>query len=212
MNQYPTPEPQRQQQYDPYNNPYPPQTSYTNNPPAQGYRPQQPQQVQQVQQPQYAQQKAYNDYTNNMPQAEMPLKRGNVASQTWNGLVQFLGKRGLLVAAGSVLALLGFLFLPYYSLFSGYSLAAGTLDDKWWLELVLPLIALVVVIVRQVVPRLQQQKSASALLIAGSGLLGMLIHYWFMNGMISTNYWRFGAWDYLLGMTLVAIGGLLSLV
>jgi hypothetical protein len=199
MNQYPAPEPQRPQAYNPY--PYNPYTSQT--PPPEN-----------TSEPTYGSQQSqrqYNEYANNPQNMANPVSSKKLSTQIWDGLVRFLGKRGLLVAAGAVLATLAF-FMPYYSIFSGYYLAAETLDDKWWLELILPLVALAVVIVRQTVPRLKQQKRSSSLIIAGSGILGVLIHYWFLSGIISTNYWRFGTWTYLLGMAIVAIGGLLSLL
>jgi undecaprenyl pyrophosphate phosphatase UppP len=115
----------------------------------------------------------------------------------------------VVVAFGAVLAVLAFFVLPYYSNYSGYFLAAQTLDDKWWLELILALLPLGVLLAQPVVPALKGQQRRLSLIVAGCGVLGILVHYWFMNGVISSNYWRPGTWSYFLGMTLVALGGLL---
>jgi Ca2+/H+ antiporter len=48
----------------------------------------------------------------------------------------------VVVASGAVLAALAFVVLPYYSIYSGYFLAAQTLDEKWWLELILAVLPL----------------------------------------------------------------------
>lgn len=132
-----------------------------------------------------------------------------IGPRIWNALLWFLGERGLVVAGGAVLAILTFYLLPYYSFYSAHFLAADVLDDKWWLELILPLLALAGVIAVQKVPSLKQNKRTWSLLITGSGLLGILINYWFMNGEVSSNYWRLGTWSYFLAMALVAIGGIL---
>lgn len=116
------------------------------------------------------------------------------------------------MAGGAVLAILTFYLLPYYSLYSGHFLAADALDDKWWLELILPLLALAGAIVVQRVPRIKSSKRTWSLLIASCGLLGILVNYWFMYEEIGSSYWRIGTWSYFLGMALVAVGGLLSLI
>jgi hypothetical protein len=59
-----------------------------------------------------------------------------------------------------------------------------------------------------VVERIRQQQRRWSLVIAGSGILGILFNYWFVNANVSSNYWRFGVWSYFLGMALVAIGGI----
>lgn len=118
----------------------------------------------------------------------------------------------MVVAFGAVLAALAFFVLPYYSNYSGYFLAAQTLDDKWWLELILAVLPLVVLLARPVVPPLKGQQRRLALVVMGCGLLGILVHDRFMDGVIGSNYWRLGTWSYFLGMTLVALGGLLLFV
>ncbi|QBD76719.1 hypothetical protein EPA93_12175 [Ktedonosporobacter rubrisoli] len=194
MHQDPVQEPQHPYTQDPYSfNPYPP------------YDPQQAQPTFVSQTPQYA-------YPGNMShdsgQGGIAPKRGT-AAQLWQGLVKFLGGRGLLTAAGAVLAILSFLIMPYYSNYSGYFLASQVLDDKWWLELALPLLALIVLIAQQVIPRIKQQHMRWSLILAASGVLGILLHYWFIDAAISSNYWRPGTWGYFLGMALIAAGGLL---
>ena len=193
MGYYSPQEPQRQEPTDPYKayNPYD----------SQSYAAPSSQQQQ--------------TYTNDPGRAQEKVRTGNdarFAAQWWNALTQFLGMRGLLAVAGSVLALLAFFIMPYYSLYTGYFLAAQAYDDKWWLELVLPVVSLVIVFAQRFVPRLQQMRRRLALVILGSGLLGLLVNFWFMNMVISSNYWRFGTWSYFVGMALVALAGLLSLI
>jgi hypothetical protein len=196
MSHYPPQEPQRQQSQDPYGS----------------YRSYDPQQAQQtyISQPSTSS-SSEQPYANPYPGGNQSKGKigsnQNLAGQIWRALVRFLGMRGLVVAIGAALAMLAFFALPYYSNYSGYFLAALALDDKWWAELVLAVVPLIVVIGRQIVPPLKQ--SRWSLVIAGSGILGLLVHYLLMDGTISSNYWRFGTWSYFLGMVLVAIGGLL---
>jgi ABC-type Fe3+ transport system permease subunit len=117
-----------------------------------------------------------------------------------------------MIASGAVLAALAFVVLPYYSIYSGSFLAAQTLDEKWWLELILAVLPLVALLAQQLFPPLKEQQRRLSLLVAGCGVLGILIHYWFMEGVISSNYWRLGSWSYFLGMAVVALGGLLLAV
>jgi hypothetical protein len=196
MSHYPPQEPQRQQPHDPYG-------SYHS------YDPQQAQQTY-VSQPS-ATPPSEQPYANYYPGSSQSKgesgSSGKRAGRIWHALVRFLGKRGLVVAAGAVLAVLAFFVLPYYSSYSGYFLAAQALDDKWWVELVLAVVPLIVVVGRQIVPSLKQR--SWSLVITGSGVLGLLVNYWLMDGTISSNYWRLGTWSYFLGMALVAVGGLL---
>lgn len=205
MSQYPAQEPQGQQPDDRYGTAYDPYHSFD---------PQQ-QQPTYISQPPYPVQQTYQPYphptnANNQVQGQSGNEQ-KLAKQLWSRLVLFLGKRGLLIAGGVVLAVLSFFVLPYYSEYSGYFLAAQTLDDKWWLELILAVLPLVVLVALQIVPRVKQQKRRWTLLLASSGAFGILLHYLFLNATISSNYWRIGTWGYFIGMALVTISGLLSL-
>jgi hypothetical protein len=207
MSQYGAQEPQGQQPGDRYGAPYDPYHSFD------------PQQLQPtyISQPPYPAQQTYQPYPhptniNNAQAQSQPGNEQKLVTRLWRRLVLFLGKRGLLVAGGAALAMLSFFALPYYSNYSGYFLAAETLDDKWWLELILAVLPLAVLIALQIVPRFKQQKRRWSLLLASSGALGILLHYLFINGMISSNYWRIGTWGYFIGMALVAISGLLLLI
>jgi hypothetical protein len=204
MSQYPAQEPQGQQPGDRYSAPSDP------------YHALDPQQMQPtyISQPPYPAQQTYQPYpyptNSNNPQAQG--QAGNeqkLAARFWHKSVLFFGKRGLLVAGGGALAVLSFFVLPYYSNYSGYFLAAQTLDDKWWLELILAVLPLVVLVALQIMPRVKQQKRRWSLLLASSGALGILLHYLFLNDAISSNYWRIGTWGYFIGMVLVTIAGLL---
>ena len=210
MSHDPTHDPQRQQAQDPYSFhnpylPYDPQESQPTFVPQQSYAPQQVQQFYPSQQPQ----QSYASGTRSEQRRGEAGQGQKLPAQIWHVLVQFLGVRGVVVASGAVLAALAFFVLPYYSNYSGYFLAAQTLDDKWWLELILAVLPLVVLIAQQVVPRVKEQQRRLSLVVAGCGVLGILVHYWFMDGVISSNYWRLGTWSYFLGMALVAVGGLL---
>lgn len=208
MSQYGAQEPQGQQPGNSYGTPHDPYHSFD------------PQQMQPtyISQPPYPAQQTYPQpypYPTNLnnPQAQGQIRNEQkLVMRLWHRLSLFLGKRGLLVAGGVVLAVLSFFVLPYYSNYSGYFLAAQTLDDKWWLELILAVIPLVVLIALQIVPRVRQQKRRWSLLLASSGALGILLHYLFINGVISSNYWRIGTWGYFIGMALVAISGLSLLI
>lgn len=210
MRHDPSHDPQRPQAGDPYSshNPYPaydPQESQPTfvSPPSYA-----PRQAQQFYPPEQVQQ-SYAGVTSSEQRRGEAGQRQKLPAQIWHGLVQFLGVRGVVVASGAVLAALAFVVLPYYSNYSGYFLAAQTLDDKWWLELILAVLPLVVLLAQQVVPGVKEQQRRLSLVVAGCGLLGILVHYWFMDGAISSNYWRLGTWSYFLGMALVAVGGLL---
>lgn len=207
MSQYPVQEPQGQQPGERYGTPHDPYQSFD------------PQQLQPtyISQPPYPAQQTYQPYphptnTSN-PQAQgQPGSDQKLATRLWHRLALFLGKRGLLIAGGVALAVLSFFVLPYYSNYSGYFLAAEALDDKWWLELIIAIVPLVVLIALQTVPRVKQQKRRWSLLLASSGALGILLHYLFLNDTISSNYWRLGTWGYFIGMALVAITGLFLLI
>jgi hypothetical protein len=196
--------PQQAQPLYPYP-PYDPQESQPTFVSPQPYAPQQVQQLYPSQQPQAS----YASGTRSEQRRGEAGQGQKLSAQLWHGLVQLLGVRGVVVAFGAVLAVLAFFVLPYYSNYSGYFLAAQTLDDKWWLELILAVLPLVVLLAQPVVPRLKGQQRRLALVVAGCGVLGILVHYWFMNGVIGSSYWRLGTWSYFLGMTLVALGGLL---
>ncbi|HTK07166.1 MAG TPA: hypothetical protein VL485_08355 [Ktedonobacteraceae bacterium] len=189
MSYYPPQEPQRQQSQDPYPpyNPYDPQYSQSTF----------------VSQP---------SYTNNQPGGPqgkvMPGHNKTAAAQLWRTLLQFFGKRGLLAVGGALLAVIAF-FLPYYSSYSAYFLASQTLDDKWWLELALAAFPLAILLALRTIPRVKLQRRRWSLLVLGSGVLGLLLNYWFMDMTIGTGYWRFGTWAYFVGMALVALAGLL---
>jgi undecaprenyl pyrophosphate phosphatase UppP len=194
-------DPQRQQEQAPYgfyspHRPYDPQESQPTFISQQSYPPQQAQQ-------------SYASGMSSEQRMREARQGKKLHTQLWHGLVRFLGVRGVVVASGAVLAALAFFVLPYYSNYSGYFLAAQTLDDKWWLELILAVLPLAVLIAQQLVPRMKEQQRRLALVVAGSGVLGMAVQYWFMDGVISSNYWRLGTWSYFLGMALVAVGGLL---
>lgn len=203
MSQYFPQEPQRPQQQDPYStyNPYSPYNSEPTyvTPQAPAPAPYAQPQAQQPVQPPYARP---NDGSG------APATAKKLSARIWQALVQFLGIRGVVVAGGALLALLAFFVLPMYSNYTAYYLAGETLDDKWWLELLLSVVPLLIVIALPVVERIRQQQRRWSLVIAGSGILGMLFYYWFISGDVSSNYWRFGAWSYLLGMALVAAGGI----
>jgi undecaprenyl pyrophosphate phosphatase UppP len=192
MGYYRPQEPQRQEPSDPYktNNPYDSQ-SYTSS---------------------QNQQQTYFSGAGSTQEKVQSGKNESFFAQLWRVLSQYLGLRGVVAAVGAVVALLAFFTMPYYSLYSGHFLAAQTYDDKWWLELVLAAVPLAIVILRPIVSRMQQHGERWALVILGSGVLGVLIHFWFMNMVISSNYWRFGTWSYFIGMALVALAGLLSLI
>lgn len=226
MSHDPVHDPQRQQAQEPYSfhNPYPPYDPshpYAPQPaqPLYPYPPYDPQESQPTfvspqpyAQPLYPYQQAQPSSASGTRSEQRRGEAGQgqkLPAQLWHRLVQLLGVRGVVVAFGAVLAVLAFFVLPYYSNYSGYFLAALTLDDKWWLELILAVLPLVVLLAQPVVPRLKGQQRRLALLVAGSGVLGILVHYWFMNGVIGSSYWRLGTWSYFLGMTLVALGGLL---
>lgn len=207
MSQYQSQEPQGQQPGDRYGTPYDP------------YHFSDPQQMQPtyISQPPYQAQQTYQPYPhptniNNSQTQDQPGNTQKQAAQLWHRLVLQLGKRGLLMIGGVALAVLSFFILPYYSIYSGYYLAALSLDDKWWLELILAVLPLVVLIALQIVPRVKQQKRRWLLVLASSGALGILLHYLFLNSVISSNYWRPGTWGYFIGMALVTISGLLLLI
>lgn len=207
MSQYRAPEPQGQQPGDRYGVPHDPYHSLD------------PEQLQPtyISQPPYPAQQTYQTYPypTNINNSQTQSQTGNeqkLTAKFWHKLVLFLGMRGLLVAGGGALAVLSFFVLPYYSNYSGYFLAAETLDDKWWLELILAVFPLVVLVALQLVPRVKQQKRRWLLLLASSGALGILLHYLFLNGIIGSSYWRIGAWGYFVGMALVTISGLLLLI
>ncbi len=230
MSYDPIHDPQRQQAQEPYSshNPYPaydprgsqptfvPPPPYVPQPaqplyPYPAYDPQESQPTF-VSPPPYAPEQAQPSSASGMRSEQRRGEAGQgqkLPAQLWHRLVQLLGVRGVVVAFGAVLAVLAFFVLPYYSNYSGYFLAAQTLDDKWWLELILALLPLGVLVAQRVVPSLKGQQRRLSLVVAGCGVLGILVHYWFMNGVISSNYWRLGTWSYFLGMTLVALGGLL---
>ncbi len=199
-------QPQSQQPQDPYNS-YNPYSAYDSNPyqmpqeqstyPAQSYPPQ----SYAAQQPQQAQ-------MSSPASSAVATSQKKTGAQIWSMLVRFLGVSGVFVTAGALLAILAFYAFPYFSNYSGYFFAHDTLDDKWWLELILPLLALAVLIATRLIPRVKQQMRTWSLVVTGSGLLGIILQYWFINGMISSNYWRIGTWSYFLGMALVAMGGL----
>jgi hypothetical protein len=222
MSQYSGQEPQQPQQnpyvpYNPYNTQESQPTYISQQPPQsypaqqqhqqQSYPAQQPPQPPQFYPPQQVQQ-PYASYTQEGKQAG----KGNLVAQGWQAVVRLLGIRGVIVVVGSLLAMLAFFVLPSYSIYSGYFIAAEELDDKWWLELILAVLPLIILVAQHIVPRVKLQKKRWSLVIAGSGVLGLLLHYWFMNDLVSTNYWRLGSWTYLLGMALVAIGGILLTV
>jgi hypothetical protein len=207
MSQYPVQEPQGQQPGERYSTPHDPYHSFD------------PQQLQPtyISQPPYPAQQTYQPYPHptNASNTQAQGQPGNdqmLAKQLWHRSVLLLGKRGLLIVGGVALAVLSFFVLPYYSNYSGYFLAAETLDDKWWLELILAVLPLVVLVALQIMPRVKQQKRRWSLLLASSGALGILLHYLFLNGMIGSDYWRIGAWGYFIGMVLVAITGLFLLI
>jgi hypothetical protein len=207
MSQYFPQEPQRPQQQDPYStyNPYNPYNSEPTyiTPQAQVPSPYAQPQAQQPAQPPYASYARPNDGS-----GAPVVTAKKLSARIWQALVQFLGIRGVVVAGGALLAILAFFVLPMYSIYTVYYLAAGTLDDKWWLELLLAVVPLLIVIAFPVFERIRQQQRRWSLVIAGSGILGMLFYYWFINGLIGSDYWRFGVWSYLLGMALVAGGGI----
>jgi hypothetical protein len=216
MRHDPSHDPQRQQAQEPssFDNPYPSYNPYTSYDP-QGsqptvvsplsYPPPPPPPLYQSKPPQ---QLSTWETRSEQRKGETGARKKFFA-QIWQSLVQLLGVRGVVVASGAVLATLTFFVLPYYSLYSGYFLAAQTLDDKWWLDLILAVLPLVVLVAQLLVPRLKGQQRHLSLVVVGSGVLGLLIHYWFMDGVISSNYWRLGTWSYFLGMALVAVGGIL---
>ena len=167
MSHDPVHDPQRDQAQEPYSfhNPYPPYNPYDPqesqptfvSPPS--YAPQQVQQVYPSQQPP----PPYASGTRS-EQSKGEARWGQkLPAQIWHGLVQFLGVRGVVVASGAVLATLAFVVLPYYSDYSGYFLAAQTLDEKWWLELILAVLPLVVLLAQQVVPRVKERQRSLSL-------------------------------------------------
>jgi len=227
MDQHSPQEPQQQQQVNPYqydlDNPYhtgqaqpthetqPTQQAYGSQPTQQAYGPQRKQQAYGSQ----PTQQAYPASTSSGQGRGEPVSGKKQASP----LIQFLGVRGLIVAAGAILAVLAFFVLPYYSSYTGYNLATGyyyllgqELNVKWWLELVLAVAPLFVVIAQKVVPSVKQRRRLWSLVIGGCGVLGALINYWFMNALADSNLWSFGTWGYFVGMALVVVGGLLSIL
>jgi hypothetical protein len=207
MSQYPAQEPQGQQPDNRYGVPHDPYQTFD------------PQQMQPtyISQPPYPAQQVYQPYphptnTNNPQTQQQPGNQQKPAARLWSRLVLFFGMRGLLGVGGGILAILSFFALPYYSNYSGYFLAAQTLDDKWWLELILAAMPLVVLVALQIIPGIKRQKRRWALLLSASGALGILLHYLFLNGIISSNYWRIGTWGYFIGMALVTVSGLLLLI
>ena len=213
MSQYFPQEPQRPQQQDPYStynpyNPYNSEPTYVtpqSQPPSPYAQPPSPYAQTQAQQ---SMQPPYVGYVPSNVGSAVPVTGKKLSARIWQAIVQFLGVRGVVVAAGALLAGLAFFILPFYSNYTAYFLAKDTLDDKWWLELLLALVPLLIVIGFPVVERIRQHQRRWSLIIAGSGILGVLFNYWFLDAIVGSDYWRFGAWSYFLGMALVAIGGI----
>lgn len=154
-------------------------------------------------------------YQNSVPQSSNPYKRQQVyaplssqqqTSSTVHQPIQPLGRRGLVVVIGGILAAVGF-FLPYYATYSGYLLAS--LYGLYWLDIVFVTGSFLLLFARLALPVLQTYRRRWAIALLLVGVAGAFLHYTVVNLDSVPMYWGIGAWLYFLGMIIVAIGALL---
>ena len=139
-------------------------------------------------------------------QARRPPSSQRQPSPKEHPPIQPLGRRGLIVAIGGILAAIGF-FLPYYATYSGYLLAS--LYGLYWLDIVFVTAAFLLLFARLALPVLETYRRRWAIALLLIGVAGAFLHYTVVNLNSVPMYWGIGAWLYFLGMIIVAIGALL---